>query len=180
MPFCAATGGLYPHLSEDKIEPRALRAYSKEETMELQVEAVRETFSAIHQKMREQVQGVSAEGLNWRPGPDANPLYALVTHMLGSERFFLHKALGQEVARDREAEFLASGEDDQTLLRRIAQAEEEMRRLLGAITAEDLARETELRGTRRTGAWYLVNVLSHLSEHIGHLNLTRQLWEQRR
>jgi hypothetical protein len=31
-----------------------------------------------------------------------------------------------------------------------------------------------------SGAWALLHAVEHLSEHVGHAKLTKQLWERRR
>lgn len=135
---------------------------------------------AARKQMLEAAQGLEADGLNWRPLPEAtNSVYALVVHSLGAERRWIHAIVGRySIERDREAEFRARGEDLGALH---ALADE-----VACRSEEVLARltPTELEEWRETPQPYTVracilHVLEHYYEHLGQMRLTRQLWENR-
>lgn len=147
--------------------------------METLVTATLEVLDELHDDLRRMVSDLSAEALNWAPGDETNSIYALVTHLLGSERFWLAAALQQSIERDREAEFRARGADASDLLRLIDEAGAQARALLAQLTPESLAGAFTLREVPRSGASCLLHALEHAGQHRGQIALTRQLWEQR-
>ncbi len=145
--------------------------------------AVRETTRTIlhdqHRRWREVVSGLDADALNWRPGKETNSLAVLVSHALDAERFLLATSVDAEIERDREAQFevVTSGADE--LLAYIDEVERDVDGFLDRLTDDLLATEIT-RGPRSvTGAWWALHAVEHSCEHIGHAELTRQMWEQR-
>ncbi len=135
-------------------------------------------FSKVDRQMRELLQGLDADALNWTPGPETNSLWVLATHMVAAQRWYLAKAVGREFTRDRAAEFASSGADTARLIADLDTAEAETRSALEQLTAADLSREVEIRGPWTVGR-ILFDLAEHLSEHMGHAQLTRQLLDQR-
>src|SRR4029079_3137472 len=58
-----------------------------------------EEFRVVHQGFREEVAGLDAGALNWRPHPEANSIAILVTHTLGSEKEMLRAVAGRGYER---------------------------------------------------------------------------------
>lgn len=128
------------------------------------------------------VSGLTPEALNWRPieGRDdhaTNSLAALAAHSAGAEHFWIAEVVGGRPAtRNREAEFAkvaASSEELTQLLDRTAvETKEVLRSLKG----------TDLTDTRQTGGrtvpvrWCILHVIDHTSLHLGHMQVTFQLW----
>lgn len=138
--------------------------------------------------IREAVRDLDAEGLNWRPGPEANSIAAQVAHALGATKFWTQAAASPAADRraflaEREAAF-NFGADRFALLQMVDTAEPELGRLVRAAAANDLAEERDWPGVWERGpvtvAWCLVHAAGHLREHVGSLQLTRQLWSQHR
>ena len=100
-----------------------------------------ELFHAAHEGMREQVRDIDPGTLNWKPLPLANSIAVLVTHALGAEREMIRAVRLLETERDRDSEFKAEANAAE-LLALLDQADRELDKHLGAITAADL---TELR-----------------------------------
>ncbi|WP_202976972.1 DUF664 domain-containing protein [Ornithinimicrobium flavum] len=109
--------------------------------------------------------------------PGANSAYQILTHCLGMvSEWTRQELLGQPVRRDREAEFVASGPVAE-LVARARVAREELR--------GDLARigpGGPVRGRRGEGRFWggsaegvLLHVLEELCQHLGHLEITRDL-----
>lgn len=151
--------------------------------MSSSLDAVREATRTIlhdqHRRWRDVVNGLDAEALNWKPGEETNSLAVLVSHALDAERFLLASSADAEIERDREAQFrvVVSGPDE--LLAYIDEVERDVDGYLDQLTDELLASEIT-RGARSvTGAWWALHAVEHSCEHIGHAELTRQLWEQR-
>lgn len=133
--------------------------------------------------MRAAIAGASADALNRRPaGEDSNPVAVLVVHALSSTRWWLSVALGGPVpARDRPAEFLTTVADADELLAVFDPIAADCRALLSTDATFDpgAIREDPRDGDKVTAAWALIHAVEHLREHVGHAELTRQIWEDR-
>src|SRR5260221_14218381 len=64
-------------------------------------------YRDLHDKLRQQVRGMDAGTLNWKPLPLANSVAVLTVHTLGSEREMIRAVRSLPTERDREAEFRA-------------------------------------------------------------------------
>jgi uncharacterized damage-inducible protein DinB len=135
------------------------------------------------ESIRAVVRGASAEMLNARPaGPDSNPPAVIVMHVAASTRHWLHVAVGATPPpRDRDAEFRTVVDGPDELLAFVDRVDADVRSLLsGAGDLEPTAlREAAFHDEDVTAAWALLHALEHLGEHVGHLGLTRQLWDAR-
>jgi hypothetical protein len=120
------------------------------------------------------------EAANRRPpGPGASP-YALVTHCLGVVEFWAgHLIAGRDVERDRDAEFVAAGEVA-ALVARVGAAKEQLRRDLADARFDAPLRHrppaayTSGVRTSTQGA-AAVHIFEELAQHLGHLELTRDV-----
>ena len=76
-----------------------------------EIELYIEELAALRTEMLEFCDGLGEEALNWKPPvTDTNSLYQLITHVTGSDAFWLlHIVGGIPVQRDRAAEFMAGG-----------------------------------------------------------------------
>lgn len=121
------------------------------------------------------------EAWNWTPTRDeTNSLFVLATHSIGSEHGWIFEVLGRGArTRDRSAEFHARGDALDELRAQYAQVKHETNEILGALTNEDLmtTRHRESHGDV-TVRWIILHVIEHGSEHLGQMELTRQLWER--
>src|SRR5260370_22038293 len=91
-------------------------------------------FHELHQGIREQVEGVDRDALNWKPHPDANSVAVLVVHTLGSEREMIRAVRMVSTERDRPAEFKAEAAAAD-LLALVDRADRELDQHVGALTA---------------------------------------------
>lgn len=124
------------------------------------------------------VAALSDEEANTVPDlPGANSAYQLLTHCLGMAHQWAHEhILDEPTGRDRDAEFEADG-NVADLVTRAAEAREQFR--------QDLARmRPEMGIPGRPGReefWadsvegVLLHVLEELCQHLGHLEITRDL-----
>ncbi len=146
-------------------------------------DGLRQTLREQHQVMRELIQGVDTEALNWSPGPEMNSLAVLYAHLLDAERFLLAVALGETIQRDRAAAFRYQAPDTAMLLQLIDSVEAESLARVDRLTEEDLATVRTPAGDRLNrrfpGIWWVLHAIEHNREHIGQAMLTRQLYEQR-
>jgi hypothetical protein len=136
--------------------------------------------------LRESVEGLEPDALNWRPAEDTNTLAILITHAGNSTRWWLSLAMGRPLPeRDRASEFLASSSSSVDLLTWFDDVAEQSRALLDQRTPFDGAAIRERPRTSTdapppvTAAWAMLHALTHLREHVAHAQMTRQLWDQR-
>jgi uncharacterized damage-inducible protein DinB len=150
--------------------------------MDALVLAYREWLRALHAAMAKSLDGLPRDALDWSPGPEINSLAVLATHVAGAERYWIGAvAGGQATDRVREVEFEAMGKDAAALVGELEAALAESDAVLAQLAVADLgaARVAPLSGKRVTVAWALVHALEHTAQHVGHMELTRQLWELR-
>jgi uncharacterized damage-inducible protein DinB len=124
------------------------------------------------------VRDLPAEALNWSPGEEMNSIYVLLTHLLGSQRFWLSAALGETIERDREAEFRVHGASADELLRLLDEADARNREMLARLRPAMLSATFTGHRESHSGAWCLIHAMEHTGQHHAHAAMTRQLWEQ--
>jgi Protein of unknown function (DUF664) len=141
-------------------------------------------FAEYPQEVGALLDGLTPDALNWRPLATGdqdvtNSLAVLVTHAAGSlEDWVVQVAGGRPVARNRAAEFLARASDTQALPLRLAAACDAARAALQDLKPEQLDEIVPASTNRQvTRRWALFHAVRHCSVHLGHMQLTRQLWE---
>ena len=145
-------------------------------------ESYLERLEWLHAEVNSVIQGLPPDALDWCPGKEMNSIAVLVTHLTGAERFWIGDVgAGEPSGRDREAEFLVQGLSSAALQERLEQAGKYARQTLSRFALEDLEKpHTSPRdGQVANLAWCLLHALQHASQHLGHIQMTRQLWEQR-
>ena len=133
------------------------------------------------EKMTDILRELGDDLVNLRPNlPGANAPYAIVTHCLGVVGMWGgHYVAGREVIRDRDAEFLATGRVDD-LVRRVGLARDQLRSdvatadMSGALRRPAAIRETDVPYARTQGA-ALLHIYEELAQHLGHLELSRDI-----
>jgi DinB family protein len=144
------------------------------------IEAAREVFAESLDEIRRGVADLTIDQLNARPaGGETNPIAVIATHALASTLSWLSLATGAPLPeRDRDAEFRVVADDGFT-----QRTDDMIGRCLAVLDhgSWDPARVgTPNWGTRhaeepRTAAYSLSHALAHLGEHVGHLQMTREL-----
>ncbi|GAB4529292.1 MAG: hypothetical protein OHK0046_49100 [Anaerolineae bacterium] len=139
---------------------------------------------------RKAIRDLPQEALDWVPGEGMNSLVVLVMHTMGAARYWTGDVALQESSnRDRAAEFAAQGVSEAELLARIDEVEAYIRSAAERLTLADLSTmqtsqfhrahpDSDARKTFSVG-WCLLHTLDHTTLHVGHAQITRQLWEQR-
>jgi uncharacterized damage-inducible protein DinB len=146
-------------------------------------DAILSELENLHAAVEKTLDGLPPEALDWAPAAGANSLGALAVHVAGSERYWIGEVSGQEPAsRDREAEFQSRGLAAAALQRRLSDTLAHSRTVLARLSEADLAlkRLTTPQGREYNTAGALLHSLAHTAEHKGHMEFTRQLWDQRR
>ena len=125
------------------------------------------------------------EALDWVPGVEMNSFDILVVHTVGAALYFLSDIVSSESTnRNRALEFQAKGLTHDELKAKFAALETYAHSLCERLTLADLAtsRAVTLRdGTVRqmSNAYAMQHVLDHTGLHLGHAQITRQLWQTR-
>jgi uncharacterized damage-inducible protein DinB len=137
----------------------------------------------LHTNIEQAIQGLSPEALDWSPGKGMNSITVLIVHLTGAERYWIGDvALGDISNRDRAAEFSVSRIPLDVLRARLADASADAQ---SALTRPALGDPEQERVSPRDGrkfsvAWALLHTLEHTAIHLGHIQITRQLWEQQK
>jgi uncharacterized damage-inducible protein DinB len=124
-----------------------------------------------------------AEALNWRPieGKDdhvTNSLAVLTAHIAGAEHFWISEAIGgRPETRDRDAEFVTVATSNTEIIQCLEAVALETREVFSTLREADL-----LNGMRQVKRhtvpvrWCILHVIDHTSLHLGHMQITYQLW----
>jgi hypothetical protein len=139
-------------------------------------------IESLHSDMDKILASLPQEALDWVPGPEMNSIAVLVAHTAGAERLLIGDIIGgMESHRDRPAEFLTRGKEGPALSALLAEALAATRATFEKLTVADLtSTEPRTKGERSfTVAAAIDRVVSHDALHLGHIELTRQLWAQR-
>lgn len=132
--------------------------------------------------IKQGIDGLPVEALDWSPGAGMNSLGVLAVHVAGSTRYWIGDVAGEEPSgRVRDVEFESRAMDAGALQARLDATLAHSRSVLARLTHDDLV---AVRGTFRdgkpyTGAWALWHALEHAAQHVGHVQITRQLWDMR-
>ena len=149
--------------------------------MATEAEVFIDRFENIHDEVKGALQGMSAEELNWSPtDSETNSPCALATHIAGTEGMSIHQVIGGiDIHRDRDAEFAAKDSTVADLVALLDRTLETSRRVLGGLSADELGATREFRAGEPPVQvrWVLVNLIGHLGQHLGHLSLTKQVYE---
>jgi uncharacterized damage-inducible protein DinB len=128
------------------------------------------------------VDELPSEALNWRPiegsGEDAaNSIAALAAHSAGAEHFWIAEVVGGRPAtRDREAEFATRVASSAEVLQVLESTALETREILRTLVDTDLGDMRRVTGRTLPVRWCLLHVIDHTSLHLGHMQVTYQLW----
>jgi hypothetical protein len=145
-------------------------------------EALADRFHELHGDIQRDLDALPPQALDWKPGPEMNSISVIIVHLTGAERFLVGDVVMQESSnRDREAEFRIAGMSKADLIQRINDTEAYLRAAFEKLNLSDL--ETERihprHGDQVSVSWAILHALEHTATHVGHINLTVQLWHQK-
>lgn len=136
-----------------------------------------------HNDIFKALEGFPPTALDWVPEPGMNSINVLVYHLTAAERYLIGDVIAQEPShRDRDAEFKVHNLNMDMLVNRLAESLIYAKRVLESLTLQDLEKACLSPKDRRTVtvAWALIYALEHSATHLGHIQVTRQLWEESR
>ena len=159
--------------------------------MDAEIKGYAGFIDKLLEKAGKHAASLSADALNWKPlDSDTNSVGAIAAHMCGVVRWWVAQGLtGNEVGRQRDTEFVAqvdaNGEINFWGARRtIADVISETRSIAADVL--DNLDPASLTGQSavdtlgpRLKRWTLVHTIDELSQHIGHMEITIQLYNAR-
>ncbi len=145
-------------------------------------EALANQFHQLHGDVQRDLDAIPAAALDWVPGHEMNSISVIIVHLAGSERFLIGDVVMQDPSnRDREAEFRIAGMSKAELVQRMSFTEDYLKAALEKLSLADLEtkRIHPRHGDQVTVAWALLHALDHAATHVGHIQMTVQMWHQR-
>jgi uncharacterized damage-inducible protein DinB len=141
-----------------------------------------ERFGNLHKNLSESIEGLSIEAMDWEPGPGMNSLAVILAHTAGSLRYWIGDvALGEPSGRVRASEFKTRGVTSQEMQHRLDAVLAYAQASLPRLKLEDLERDASPAAEDEpvSRGWALLHALEHGYLHLGHVQLTSQLWKER-
>jgi uncharacterized damage-inducible protein DinB len=153
-----------------------------------EIRLYRQELRWVLEQIAQSLHGVPTSRLHWRPTVTANSAAALVRHVVGATQVYvLGFGCGQQVARDRQAEFADEDHDQPAVLAALEQLLDELDEALWTVTTATLGRRLrppqELWGAvtaarELSGREALLIAIRHAALHLGELRLIRDLAAQ--
>ena len=104
----------------------------------------------------------------------------IAAHIAGSEPFWMKEIIGGEkVNRDRAAEFVTAGVGVGELKERLESAGRITTEVLSGLKASELDEDRKWQDKTVSVRWCILHVIDHTAQHLGHMQLTLQLWKAR-
>ena len=147
-----------------------------------EVEAYLTKLGDLRNQAKTLLEGLPTEALDWRPirgeGELAtNSLAVMAVHLAGSQTYWMKEIIGRTpIQRDREAEFATRGVPATELKARLDAASRVCEEVLSSLTEAQLEEGRQFRDRTVTARWGILHVMEHFATHLGHMQLTRQLW----
>ena len=141
-----------------------------------EAQALCDQFEQVNNEIFKWAEGLTDDQLNWKPsGKDTNSIGILMSHIMGVEIFQVAERVGgQSVNRDRASEF-ANRATREALVQRRAEVEKLLRETFDKLTPADLSRTVRTPNGEVPIVKFLIGAVSHVSDHMGQVILTRKL-----
>lgn len=136
-------------------------------------------FLQVHDQLRDELRDLDDESLNFVPGGGMNSIAVIIRHLVGSEAETLRAVAGVPNVRDRDAEFVPARTTVAEVRDLLGTADALIDHLRPLITETTLQFESALPtlppNEVRPGLTWLVGNYGHAREHVGQIQLTKQL-----
>ena len=150
--------------------------------MDSELEHYLQRIEDLRGQVRSLIADLPPEALNWRPIEGrkehaTNSLAILATHIAGAERFWIGEVVGGHPStRDRDAEFTIRATNAAELVHLLEETGAGTRALFSTLNPVDLDSVREARDRTIPVRWCILHVIDHTALHLGHMQLTYQLW----
>jgi len=138
-----------------------------------------ERLEDLQRRLHKELRDWPAEAMDWSPGPEMNSVAVLLAHITGLLREGLVIAVGDSPGRVREQEFQTRGLAGAEMLDRLDAVIDAARGALPRLGLEDLDQQRQDEDGTVTCGWALLHALEHAYLHLGHIQITCQMWRQR-
>ena len=138
-------------------------------------------FTELHNEIKKGIEELSVEALDWVPAGNTNSINVLITHLTAAERFWAADiATGQSSDRVRAEEFEAAGMNEVQLVSLLDETLHALQEAFESLSLGDLQtlRHSAQHDMDVTTGWAILHALEHTAQHVGHIQLTVQLWEE--
>lgn len=138
-------------------------------------------FEDLIDQIKENVEGLPDEALDWSPGPEMNSLGVLIAHIVGSTKYWINEmALGETIQRVRQEEFDTEGVSVDMALEMLERGRKNLSESVLILALDDLAKMRKAPDSESefSVGWSLLHAIEHAATHTGHIHITRQLWDQ--
>ncbi len=136
----------------------------------------------VHRDMIAIIADLPDEALVWQPASDMGTLSGIICHTTHDDARSIRRAAGEEVvyiAEDDDPMWQIE-EDRAQLIARITDSDAVMKRILPLMTVARMEQRYLARGADSiaSGGELIAKAAIHTAMHWGHMQMTRQLWEQ--
>ena len=124
--------------------------------------------------------GASQEALNWKPArTPCDSLAGLVRHIVAVQRLWLDSVIaGEPISPELATAHAGSAENAEELQSLLDDSLARSKRRLESLTTEQLDEPRERRGRALSVRWASYHTLEHTALHVGHMQLTRQVYDE--
>ncbi|MDQ2787513.1 MAG: DinB family protein [Chloroflexota bacterium] len=126
------------------------------------------------------VNALPEEALNWQPGnAETNSVAQLVRHVTAVQQVLLGRALNESSEHDHLHSLRNDPATKEELHSLLADAKAKKDEQLARLDVMDMSEMLPGQRGPTMRAQYIIHTADHGQEHLGHAELTKQLWEQR-
>ena len=133
----------------------------------------------LQHRLHKDVRDLPAAAMDWSPGPQMSSVAVLLAHITGLLREGIDIALNEPPQRVRAQEFQTHGVSSAEMLHRLDAVLDYAHNALPSLDLANLDEEREDEDGKITCGWALLHALEHAYMHLGHLQLTCQIWRQK-
>lgn len=143
------------------------------------VETTQNLLGDQAKRYAEAVDALPEDALTWQPGAEMNSVAQLVRHVTAVQMVFLLRAIGETPQHDHLHSLRNDPATQAELHELLDNTAARTRDLLPKIDALDMSETLQTARGPVMRAAFVERMATHGAEHLGHAELTRQLWEQR-
>ena len=106
-----------------------------------------------------------------------NSIAVLAAHISGAERFWISEVIGRNPPnRNREKEFTTNVKDSSILIKTLQETGKLTENILFSLSDEDLKDVRIVANKEVPVRWGILHIIDHTSLHLGHIQITYQLF----